>query len=134
MNTYSNEHMNNGGLQKTVAPISADDIMPKGAPPLEEDYYALANLYKMFADPTRLKIIFKLYEQEGKEPPLRVNDLAEALSMSPSAVSHQLATLRLANLVHCKRQGKEMSYSLADSHVVDITRALWEKGMEHIYE
>jgi len=96
------------------------DVMPQG-----RDFHSLANLYKMFADKTRVKILFAL-----SCSPMCVCDLAVLLEMTKSAVSHQLKLLRLSNLVINTKQGKVVFYSLADDHVKDI----FEKGFEHIRE
>jgi ArsR family transcriptional regulator len=90
-----------------------------------DDFYDLANLYKMFADETRLKILWALSCNE-----MCVCDLAALLNMTKSAISHQLKSLRLTNLVKSDKQGKIVFYALADSHVRDI----FEKGFEHIRE
>ena len=96
-----------------------------GSMPVSEKFYGLANLYKMFADNTRVKILWALSREV-----MCVCDLAALLGMTKSAVSHQLKSLRLANLVKYERQGKAVYYSLADDHVKDI----FEKGFEHINE
>ena len=93
--------------------------------PKEEDFYDLADLYKMFSDSTRVRILWALSCEE-----MCVCDIAVLLDMTKSAISHQLKSLRLSNLVKYKKQGKEVYYSLADSHVKDI----FEKGFEHIHE
>ena len=93
--------------------------------PEPEDFYDLANLYKMFADGTRVKILWALFCSE-----MCVCDLAVLLGMTKSAISHQLKLLRLSNLVKYEKQGKNVFYSLADDHVKDI----FEKGFEHINE
>ena len=93
--------------------------------PGQDDFYDLANLYKMFADTTRVKILWALSCNE-----MCVCDLAVLLEMTKSAVSHQLKLLRLSNLVKYEKQGKNVFYSLADDHVKDI----FEKGFEHINE
>jgi ArsR family transcriptional regulator len=93
--------------------------------PQSRDFYSLANLYKMFADNTRVKILFAL-----SLSPMCVCDLAVLLEMTKSAISHQLKLLRLTNLVKNTKQGKVVFYSLADEHVKDI----FEKGFEHIKE
>ena len=95
-------------------------MMPPG-----EDFYDLSVLYKMFSDNTRLRILWALYCSE-----MCVCDLAVLLNMTKSAISHQLKSLRLANLVKYEKQGKVVYYSLADSHIKDI----FEKGFEHIRE
>jgi len=93
--------------------------------PEDEDFYDLADLYKMFSDSTRVRILWALSREE-----LCVCDIAVLLGMTKSAISHQLKSLRLANLVKYKKRGKEVYYSLADDHVKDI----FEKGFEHIHE
>jgi len=81
--------------------------MPEG-----DDFYALANLHKMFADNTRVKILWALSCER-----MCVCDLAVLLGMTKSAISHQLKTLRLAGLVRYEKRGKEVYYSLADNRV-----------------
>lgn len=93
--------------------------------PAAQDFNNLAMLYKMFGDPTRVKILWALKCHE-----MCVCDLAVLLGMTKSAISHQLKTLRLANLVKFERDGKVVYYSLADHHVLDILA----KGFEHINE
>jgi len=95
------------------------------AMPKEEDFYDLADLYKMFADSTRVRILWALFREE-----MCVCDIAVLLGMTKSAISHQLKSLRLSNLVKYDKRGKVVYYSLADSHVKDI----FEKGFEHIHE
>ena len=95
------------------------------ATPEGEIFYDLANLYKMFSDHTRVRILWALSCEE-----MCVCDLAVLLDMTKSAISHQLKSLRLANLVKYEKQGKNVYYSLADSHVQDI----FEKGFEHVLE
>lgn len=91
----------------------------------EEDFQHLADLYKMFADPTRVKIMYAL---SGGE--LCVQDIAESLDMTQSAISHQLSILRQARLVKSRRDGRSVRYSLDDDHVEWIIA----KGMEHVRE
>ena len=93
--------------------------------PEEQQFFNLADLYKVFGDSTRIKILWALVIQE-----LCVCDLAVLLNLTKSAISHQLRVLRQANLVKPRRDGKEVFYSLADDHVADI----FEKGLEHINE
>jgi ArsR family transcriptional regulator len=93
--------------------------------PKEEEFYDLADLYKMFSDSTRVRILWALSREE-----MCVCDIAVLLGMTKSSISHQLKSLRLANLVKYKKLGKEVYYSLADRHVKDIFR----KGFEHIHE
>jgi DNA-binding transcriptional ArsR family regulator len=85
----------------------------------------LSELFKMFADPTRIKLLNVLYISE-----MCVCDLAACLNMTQSAISHQLRLLKLYNLVKARKDGKVVYYSLADSHVTDIL----DKGLEHINE
>ncbi len=87
--------------------------------------YDLAELFKVFGDSTRIRILFVLFEAE-----VCVCDLAEALSMTQSAISHQLKLLKQAKLVKSRREGKSVFYSLADDHV----RTIIAQGMEHIVE
>ena len=93
--------------------------------PYSKDFHDLANLYKMFADSTRVRILWALSHEE-----MCVCDLAVLLGMTKSAISHQLKSLRLTNLVKYNKQGKVVYYSLADDHIKDI----FEKGFEHIHE
>ena len=93
--------------------------------PEKDSFQNLANLYKMLADGTRVKILWALSRED-----MCVCDLAVLLGMTKSAISHQLKSLRLSNLVKYDKQGKIVYYSLADSHVKDI----FEKGFEHISE
>jgi ArsR family transcriptional regulator len=85
----------------------------------------MATLFKMFADPTRLKIMNVLLNNE-----LNVCEIAYLLNMTHSAISHQLATLKLSNLVKSTKKGKEVYYSLADEHISSILAI----GKEHVEE
>lgn len=93
--------------------------------PTEEELYDLAELFKVFGDSTRIRILFELFGDE-----VNVGDIAERLNMTQSAVSHQLKVLKQAKLVKAKREGKSMLYSLADDHV----RTIIAMGVEHIEE
>ena len=93
------------------------------AMPKDEDFYDLADLYKMFSDSTRVRIIWALSREE-----MCVCDIAVLLGMTKSAISHQLRALRLSNLVKYDKRGKEVYYSLADNQMKDI----FEIGFEHI--
>jgi len=97
----------------------------KGLMPKSGDFLDLANLYKMFSDSTRIKILWALHCEE-----MCVCDLAVLLGMTKSAISHQLKSLRLSNLVKFRRQGQIIYYSLADGHVSSI----FEQGFAHIRE
>ena len=93
--------------------------------PAEEELYDLAELFKVFGDSTRIRILFVLFEAE-----VCVCDLAEALHMTQSAISHQLRILKQNKLVNSRREGKSIFYSLADGHV----RTIIAQGREHIEE
>ncbi len=93
--------------------------------PDEEELYELAELFKVFGDSTRIRILFVLFEQE-----VCVCDLAQALNMTQSAISHQLRILKQNKLVKSRREGKSVFYSLADGHV----RTIIAQGIEHIEE
>ena len=93
--------------------------------PDETELDALADLFKVFGDPTRIRILFVLFEAE-----VCVCDLARALNMTQSAVSHQLRILKQSRLVKNRREGKSVFYSLADDHV----RTVIAQGREHILE
>ncbi len=93
--------------------------------PSEEALYELAELFKVFGDSTRVRILYALYERS-----MGVNELADSLSLSQSATSHQLKVLRASKLVRARREGKAVIYSLADGHVVTILA----QGMEHVEE
>ena len=93
--------------------------------PDEESLYDLAELFKVFGDTTRIRILYVLFESE-----LCVCDIAVLLGMSQSAISHQLRVLKQARLVRNRREGKTIYYFLADDHV----RAIIGQGMEHVSE
>lgn len=93
--------------------------------PNDEVLYDLAELFRVFGDSTRIKILYALFESE-----LCVNDIAQCLSMTPSAVSHQLRILKANKLVRFRREGKTVFYGLDDDHVRDIIAL----GLEHIAE
>ena len=92
------------------------------AMPAEETLFDLAELFKIFGDSTRIKILYVLFESE-----MCVCDIAQLLGMSQSAISHQLQVLKKSKLVKYRRKGKTVFYSLADSHV----RTILGQGMEH---
>jgi ArsR family transcriptional regulator len=93
--------------------------------PPETELYDLAELFKVFGDSTRIRILFVLFEAE-----VCVYDLAEALNMTQSAISHQLKILKQSRLIKGRREGKHIFYSLADDHV----RSIIAEGREHIEE
>lgn len=91
----------------------------------EGEYQALSQLFKMFADPTRLRIFTVLSKGE-----LCVDDLRTVLGMSQSAISHQLSSLRKMNLVKTRRVAQSIFYSLSDDHVMQI----FKQALEHVRE
>lgn len=93
--------------------------------PEEELLYDLADLFKVFSDTTRIKILYALMTDE-----LSVNEIAETIGASQSAVSHQLRILKQAHLVKFRRNGRSVCYSLADDHVLTIL----DQGLSHICE
>lgn len=93
--------------------------------PDDEYLYDLAELFKVFGDSTRIRILYALFESE-----LCVNDIAQLLNLGQSAVSHQLRILKDAKLVRFRREGKIIFYALDDEHV----RNILSMGMEHVEE
>ena len=93
--------------------------------PDEELLYDLADLFKVFADTTRIKILYALMEHD-----LCVADIAELVGVSQSAVSHQLRSLKQAHLVRFRRDGKQVVYSLSDDHVYTML----SQGLSHVCE
>lgn len=93
--------------------------------PADETLYDLAELFKIFGDSTRIKILYALLESE-----LCVCDIAKLMDVTQSAVSHQLRVLKASKLVKFRREGKVIYYSLADQHVMSIL----SQGMDHIME
>ncbi len=91
----------------------------------QDNLYHLADLFKIFGDPTRIRILHALSMQE-----LCVCDIAETLGMTQSAISHQLRVLKQTHLVKYRRDGKAIYYSLADDHVYTILA----QGLEHVTE
>ena len=89
----------------------------------DETIHAMAEMFKVMGDPTRLRILSLLAEKE-----LCVGELADHLAVSQSAVSHQLRFLRALNIVRFQKMGREVFYSLADDHVRDIL----SRTIEHI--
>ena len=93
--------------------------------PDDEVLYELADLFRVFGDSTRIKILYALHDSE-----LCVQDIADAVQLSQSAVSHQLRLLKASKLVKFRRDGKTVFYSLADDHI----QTIMNQGMEHILE
>ncbi len=99
-------------------------VVDRELPPVEE-LYDLAEFFKVFGDSTRIRILCVLFESE-----VCVCDIAQALDMTQSAISHQLRILKNARLLKTRREGKQVFYSLADDHV----RSIIAMGLEHIEE
>lgn len=93
--------------------------------PIESELYDLADLFKVFGDSTRIKILYVLYENE-----MCVFDIAKLLNMTQSAISHQLRVLKQNRLVKYRKDGKTVLYTLADEHVFTIL----SQGIEHVEE
>ena len=93
--------------------------------PTEEELYDLAELFKVFGDSTRIKILYVLVESD-----MSVGDIAQALNMTQSSISHQLRVLKQSLLVRFRREGKNIVYSLADDHV----HTIMSQGLEHLEE
>ncbi len=93
--------------------------------PNKETMEAIAELFKAFGDPTRVQILSHLQQQE-----LCVSDIAQAVDLSQSAISHQLRILKQMHLIKYRREGKNLLYSLADDHV----RTILQMGLEHVLE
>lgn len=104
-----------------------DDVVKKVKEhmPETQELQDLADFFKVFGDSTRIKILYVLWQSE-----MCVCDLAQALSMTQSAISHQLRVLKQMKLVTNRRDGKTVFYSLADSHI----KTIMNQGMEHIKE
>ena len=91
----------------------------------EDTLYDLSELFKIFGDSSRIRILYSLFDGERN-----VSDLSEGLQMTQSAVSHQLRILKGSKLVRARREGKNIFYSLADEHV----RTIMGQGLEHVVE
>ena len=94
--------------------------------PEKETLTQIAELFKGFADPTRVNILYQLAAKQE----LCVTDIAEAVEISQSAISHQLRILKQMHLIKFRREGKNLWYSLADDHV----RTILQMGLEHVME
>jgi ArsR family transcriptional regulator, lead/cadmium/zinc/bismuth-responsive transcriptional repressor len=97
----------------------------KGKMPLEETLYDLAELFKVYGDSTRIKILWALVESE-----MCVCDIAALLNMTQSAISHQLRVLKQARLVKYRKEGKVVFYSIEDEHI----KLVFDQGLIHIKE
>ena len=107
--------------------LAPEEKLPKAPPVLPDDevLYELADLFRVFGDSSRIKILYALHDSE-----LCVQDLANAVQLSQSAVSHQLRVLKDSKLVRFRRDGKTVYYALDDDHV----RSILSMGMDHIEE
>lgn len=114
-------------IEKCDCEVIHEDIvnLVKEKMPDEENLYDLAELFKVFGDSTRIKILWALDEAE-----MCVCDIAALLNMTQSAISHQLRVLKQANLVKNRKEGKVVYYSLDDEHVKQI----FDQGLVHINE
>lgn len=119
MDTHENQRCLNAGTPEHTLDDTAESL------PEEELLYDLADLFKVFSDTTRIKILYALMNDEKS-----VNEIAENLGASQSAVSHQLRILKQAHLVKFRRDGRNIHYSLADDHVLTIL----DQGLTHICE
>lgn len=133
MNNYSYEKRgavmenNERKIENCNVNIIHEDIVVrvKDKLPAEETLYDLAELFKVFGDTTRIKIICALFESE-----MCVCDLSCLLNMTQSAISHQLRVLKSARLVKFRREGKVVYYSLDDEHIKHI----YDAGLNHLSE
>ena len=94
--------------------------------PDKETMERIAELFKGFADPTRVHILTLMQQRQE----LCVTDIAEAVELSQSAISHQLRILKQMQLIKFRREGKNIWYSLADDHV----KTILQMGLEHVLE
>lgn len=106
-------------------PAGADLFSFSDEMPTEEELYDLAELFKVFGDSTRIKILYVLLTED-----LSVSEIAKALNMTQSSISHQLRVLKQSRLVKFRREGKNVVYSLADDHVYTIL----SQGLTHLEE
>lgn len=118
---------NNNKIEKCNCSVIHKETIERvsKAMPQEEILYDLAELFKVFADSTRIKIICALFEAE-----MCVCDIANLLNMTQSAISHQLRVLKSNRLVKYRRDGKVVYYSLEDDHIKHI----FDAGLNHITE
>lgn len=121
------ENINNENLVNCDDECIHNDIVNEviAKLPDEELLYDVAELFKVFGDSTRVRIICALFESE-----MCVCDIAAVLNMTQSAISHQLRVLKQARLVKYRRDGKTVYYSLADDHIQNI----FDQAFEHIME
>jgi ArsR family transcriptional regulator len=127
MNNHSNENTAQSDAVSAVAENAGSPALQTVCDELpdEDTLFDLAELFKIFGDSTRIKILFALL---GRELP--VGDIASVLNMTQSAISHQLRVLKANGLVRFRREGKSLIYALSDEHVSKILNM----GLEHIEE
>ncbi|MEA4848489.1 MAG: metalloregulator ArsR/SmtB family transcription factor [Clostridiaceae bacterium] len=118
---------NRTGIETCSCSVIHEDIVIKArdSMPEEETLYDLAELFKVFGDTTRIKILCALFESE-----MCVCDIAALLSMNQSAISHQLRVLKQTRLVKYRKDGKVVYYSLDDEHI----KRIFDQGLAHISE
>ena len=114
-------------VSETVTETESDsvEVLQDYEMPSEEMLYDLADLFKVFADTTRIKILYALMDGD-----MCVADIAEVVDVTQSAVSHQLRSMKQAHLVKFRRDGKQIIYSLSDNHVYTMLA----QGLSHICE
>ncbi len=126
MNNCSNENISGEIMDKEYLIIENEEAKKVEECQLDEAVlFDLAELFKIFGDSNRIRILYALSDAE-----LCVSDIARMLGLSSSAVSHQLRILRASKLVRCRREGKIIFYMLDDDHVKDIINS----GLEHVIE
>lgn len=118
---------NRANIENCTCSIIHEDVVAKAreSMPEEETLYDLAELFKVFGDTTRIKILCALFESE-----MCVCDIAALLCMNQSAISHQLRVLKQARLVKYRKDGKVVYYSLDDEHV----KQMFDQGLVHVNE
>lgn len=116
-----------GDVPEAASEIESDsvEVLQDYEMPSEEMLYDLADLFKVFADTTRIKILYALMDGD-----MCVADIAEVVDVTQSAVSHQLRSMKQAHLVKFRRDGKQIIYSLSDDHVYTMLA----QGLSHICE
>ncbi|WP_455543139.1 ArsR/SmtB family transcription factor [Intestinibacter sp.] len=126
-NNINSDNINGENIVECECKHVHQDVVDKvrGDMPEEDKLVDLAELFKVLGDPTRVKIIFLLFKEE-----MCVCDIAESISMTQSAISHQLRVLKQARLVKFRKEGKVVFYSLDDDHISKI----FDCGLHHIEE
>lgn len=123
------QEMIKNGQETEICPVTVihQDLIDRAEEhmPPEETLYDLAELFKIFGDSTRVRILYALFESE-----MCVCDLAALLCMTQSAISHQLRILKQARLVKFRKVGKVVYYSLSDDHV----KTIFDQGLAHVTE